>query len=561
MYYSQYRPQKFADLVGSEHIVSAITSALNNGKPGHAYFFTGSRGIGKTTTARLLAKALNCENPKNKVLLSKSETPEYISYEPCGRCASCEAIQKGASIDLIEIDAASNRGIDNIRELKDNVKLSPSSSKNKIYIIDEVHMLTTEASNALLKTLEEPPANVYFILCTTNPEKVLDTIKSRCIQFKFTRPSIDEIIVKLRKITKDQKYEISDEKLKRIAIISKGAYREAETLLEQLINGDEYTLKILNEQESDYYEFVRFLAIGDRGDAIRFVHKVYNSGVSLEDWTEKLIQYIRTLMLEKIGVKGVDNTFELNDVELELIKEIDENYLKEMLTIFSKAMEEFKYTVVPTLPLEIAVVEAGRTDKSTEIKTSDIKPEQTYKTPANNNKNPDKKVESYDDGSKKGIEKKKTIDRNNEVDNSKEEVVKTKIGDTVRQAKEDSKHKEVKAFPYQKLIENIKPFNHSIHVMLHSCEVAHFDGQKLLLTAYYSFHKERIMSRKIRDIIEKAATELYGAEVIINCDLSDKKPESRKLTDRNIKITGSKGVSDDTADVFEKIFGDEMEEV
>lgn len=596
MLYTEYRPQKFNELVNSDYIVSTLTGGLAKANPPHAYFFTGSRGIGKTTTARLLAKALNCEKPVTKEELIKNGSPDYIQMEPCGKCKSCVAVAEGNHLDLIEIDAASNRGIDNIRDLRDKVSLSPTMSKNKVYIIDEVHMLTTEASNALLKTLEEPPAHAFFILCTTNPEKVLDTIKSRCIKIQFNRPSIEDISAKLRKIANDKKFEISDEKLKRIAVLSKGAFRESETLLEQLMNGESYVAKILNEQESDYFEFTSLLLDDNKKEAIQFIHIVYQEGISLESWTEKYIEYLRSLMLQKLNITGIDNTIELNELEKSLVDNTSIEIIKLYIELFTNAVSEFKYTVIPSLPLEMAIVSIPANDnaKGLSNQKNDNPSQKTEKEgnikfdpESNLAKEPNHKQDTNDND--KVASKSKAIDT--ATDTAKPTVTDTStssakatetasLSDTVLstdtetgtsktvQSKETSKkHEENKKadnpkpqvklkFPYADLIETIKPQNHSIHVMLRACQVDSFDGEKLNVLAFYSFHKERLMSRKIRDIIEDTAQKVVGNKVVFNCILSDKKPNATRLTDKNIVPTNAK---DDVVEVFEKVFEDELE--
>ena len=214
MFYTQYRPQRFSELVGLDKVAQAILSQLAKGAIPHALFFCGPRGTGKTTTARLVAKALNCAKPGK-------------DNEPCGKCPSCKAVAAGRFLDLIEIDAASNRGIDDIRDLREKIKLLPTEAKYKVYIIDEVHMLTTEAFNALLKTLEEPPKHAVFILCTTDPQKVPATIKSRCQRFEFKRASVASVVQKLETIVADQQVAVAKEDLKLIAAASQGGFRDA----------------------------------------------------------------------------------------------------------------------------------------------------------------------------------------------------------------------------------------------------------------------------------------------------------------------------------------------
>ncbi len=218
----RYRPQSFDDLVGQKQVSQALANAINTNRVGHAYLFTGARGVGKTSTARILAKCLNCE---------KGPTPS-----PCGECDACVRITTGDDVDVLEIDGASNRGIDEIRQLRSNVGIRPSRSRNKIYIIDEVHMLTPQAFNALLKTLEEPPEHVKFIFCTTDPEKIPITVLSRCQRFDFPGIRTESIMGRLREIVDAENAEADDEALALLARRAGGSMRDSQSLLEQLLS-------------------------------------------------------------------------------------------------------------------------------------------------------------------------------------------------------------------------------------------------------------------------------------------------------------------------------------
>ncbi|GAJ03374.1 unnamed protein product, partial [marine sediment metagenome] len=250
---------------GQKHITQTLINAISLNRISHAYIFSGPRGVGKTTTARILAKSLNCE---------KGPTPH-----PCNKCERCIRITDGYSMDVTEIDGASNRGIDDIRDLRNKVKFAPAEGKYKVYIIDEVHMLTTEAFNALLKTLEEPPSHVIFIFATTNPHKIPSTILSRCQWFNFRRISLADIVAKLKMIAKDEELNINDKTLNMIARSSTGSMRDAESTLDQIIAycGKEITSQSIREvlgiiEEEIFFEFIETIIKDDTLKGIEIIN-------------------------------------------------------------------------------------------------------------------------------------------------------------------------------------------------------------------------------------------------------------------------------------------------
>jgi DNA polymerase-3 subunit gamma/tau len=292
----RYRPQQFADLVGQEPVAQALVNALKSGRVAHAYLFTGARGVGKTSTARILAKALNCEKGPD---CEKGPAPT-----PCDQCESCKAIAAGSDVDVLEIDGASNRRIEEVRDIRQNVQFRPTRGRYKIYIIDEVHMLTKEAFNALLKTLEEPPPHVKFIFATTDAQKVPITILSRCQRFDFSGISSERIIDRLRDVTKAEHVEADDEALELIARRAGGSMRDAQSLLDQLLafGGDRLTIeqvhKLLGTADEDQVASLAAGVIGkDAPQALALLAAGLDRGLQIGELLDQLIDYWRDLML------------------------------------------------------------------------------------------------------------------------------------------------------------------------------------------------------------------------------------------------------------------------
>jgi DNA polymerase III subunit gamma/tau len=349
----QYRPKNFDEVIGQEHIVNALKNAITAKRVHHAYIFSGPRGVGKTSLARIFAKALNCEAGP--------------TVTPCGKCNSCMEIARGASLDVIEIDGASNRGIDEIRELRESAKLSPAYSRFKIYIIDEVHMLTTEAFNALLKTLEEPPEHVKFLFATTHPQKVIPTILSRCQKFQFSLLPIEKIVKKLKNILTVENVKVEENLIFAVARAAAGSFRDAESLLDQIVpiiseNGEVGDilafLGIVDEETLN--QAVKYFLEKNPAGAFDLIDKVVKDGKDLGVLLSGLIEALRDCLLAKLSAQAFAQAVELPPQSREFLSAAGKKYstaeLLKGVDLFITAKELAHRLGNVRIPLELAFV-------------------------------------------------------------------------------------------------------------------------------------------------------------------------------------------------------------
>lgn len=359
----KWRPMVFEDVVGQEHVTTTLKNAIATNRLAHAYIFSGPRGVGKTTSARILAKAINCENG--------GPTPT-----PCNQCVSCQEITSGRSLDVLEIDGASNRGIDEIRNLRDTVRFMPMRGGHKIYIIDEFHMITKDAFNALLKTLEEPPERVIFIFATTEPHKVLPTILSRCQRFDFKRVSTAKMVERMRYICKEEGISIDDESLFSIAQMADGGMRDAMTLLDQVISfcgmnvsvdQVRQALGLINQQM--YFELVDVIRQRDVKNMFEFVAKVLDSGWDITEFLHGFLEHLRNMLVAKTcGRHSLTEVFEAyQEKYFQQGGHFSETDLMRMMNLVSDTIQKIKWSVKQKFVFELALMKLVHMDSSVQL--------------------------------------------------------------------------------------------------------------------------------------------------------------------------------------------------
>ncbi|NCT55276.1 DNA polymerase III subunit gamma/tau [bacterium] len=537
MFYRKYRPQNFSQVNGNSEIKTSLINTLVKGKLPHAFLFSGPRGTGKTTLARILAKSLACESFTD-------------NNDACCKCDTCLSLQSGRYADLIEIDAASNNSVENIRDLNDKVALAPTHGKFKFYIIDEVHMLSKGAFNALLKTLEEPPKNTYFVLATTEPDKVPATIKSRCQLFTLKPAKNEDIVLNLKRILKEEKKELTEKDLLQIARASKGGYRDAVTMLEQVIVGGLSVKDVINTEGLEFtIRFFEQVLTANTANCINLIDDYAKSGNSLENWNKEILFYLRQVILLQ------NNLVDLCEIETNLLsiasdqaKLFSRQILLKSLKAFSESLENIKYAYVPTLPIEVATLEV----------IDLIHPEEIYSSNSNGSPSLDDVSPKVDNTDTKSSTKKSTADDVKKTENSKKEASVSKSTAVNESSKKvldqlddlqklvDSQKAEAEPvaqlpivtttvgnFSWGEFTERVQDSKPSLSTALNACRYIGFNEKVLIIEASFSFHKERIDLRGTKDFLIKILNEYLDDKYDLQCNLQNN--ANTDLTDKNVE--------------------------
>lgn len=487
--YRKYRSQTLEELVGQPAVKSALKSALAEGKLAHAYLFYGPRGTGKTSTARILAKIVNCEGTTNL---------------PCNKCEMCISITGGSNMDVIEMDAASNRGIEDIRSLRENIKLSPSKAFKKVYIIDEVHMLSPEAFNALLKTLEEPPSHVLFILATTELAKIPQTILSRVQKLEFKQASMEELKEAMAKVAKAEKIKIDEEALTALAKYAQGSFRDGIKLLDLLSSFERIDQKIIEENLGagvfeDIGVILENIAQRESSQALKNLNLEFNKGVNVKELTLSFMDMLRQIFLMKHDLGESLVKVEVSPDKYKILENLankfEMDHLIRTLDAFQKSLEQGRFASITSLPLELAVVESAQSsDKSLSVIS---KPVIGLKT--------ESKEPITDDTQK-------LMDRWNYV------------------------------------LETVKAFNFSLEALLRSAKISECGQSQIVVEVPYSFHQRILEAPKSKDLLESIFSDILGRGVKVSTVLGQKPVRREELA--NVEMAADDEIIKIASEIF-----------
>jgi len=542
----KYRPQSFLDVIGQDHVTQTLINAFKKNRVGQGYIFTGPRGVGKTTTARILAKGLNCKNSKNG--------------NPCNKCNICDEITEYRNLDVLEIDGASNRGIEEIRNLRELIKFSPMNSLYKIFIIDEVHMLTNQAFNALLRTLEEPPAHGKFIMCTTDIHKVPDTIISRCQRFDFNRISINDIKESVNSILSKEKINSDLESVEAIAVKSEGSMRDALSILDQIIAFSDNKInykdveKILGLVSSELY-FRLTNSINDKNSdlLLETLTEIRNGGIPIDDVVKGLNVHIRNLMYASLndGVKALEMS---DDLKKEYVKSSKLWDIRDLLRI-TEVLNDLELNInrsnQPYIMFEISALKLLEMDQSISIEELLNQSSNNVKDDVSTEKDQKKDDSILNNEIEEKVIKDKVIEKNevHKKDEKPDKVIEEKNDDDLSLDIESMKGK------WSTIITNVTNVRTSIGIVLEHSSPIDFDKKALKIGVYNQPKFSLDLLNNNKEVIEKVIANELKQRVSINFSEIHNKSDTVDLKEQS---TANKNNDSDAMDSVIELFDGEI---
>jgi DNA polymerase-3 subunit gamma/tau len=497
--YRKWRPRTFDEVVGQEHVVRTLRNALVSGRIHHAYLFAGPRGTGKTTLARLLAKAVNCLAPEGQ--------------RPCNECTICQAVNEGRLLDLIEIDAASNTGVDDVRELRERVGFRPNEGRYKVYVIDEVHMLSNAAFNALLKTLEEPPPHAIFVLATTESHKIPATVISRCQRFDFRRVPVSEIVARLEWMTKQEHIQADQQALTLIARQATGSMRDAESLLDQLASYDDSGITVSEVHAAlgtganeTVIQITNALAEGNVAQGLGSINTAVDEGADPRQFARQMVEHLRTLLLLRLESDVLPP--HVSDDQLPQLKTqaaaFSRRALAQAVRLFNQAADEAKGGWQPQLPLEMAFIEAMLLPGS---EASSSPPPSSRRSTSSSAPPKPAPVRSASPSPSRTHAK------------AVREPAPTYKAPPTGGA---SLTPETLRGRWAEFLDALRPRNLSLEALVRSCEPVAVEGDVVVLGFAHKFHRSKVEEEQKKQIVEDVLSTLFGRQYRVRCILSDR---------------------------------------
>ena len=535
--YRQYRPKNFDELLGQDHITTTLKNQIQKENIGHAYLFSGTRGTGKTSAAKIFSRAVNCLNP--------------IDGNPCNECENCKGILEETIMDVIEMDAASHNSVEDIRDLREKVVYPPSKVKYKVYIIDEVHMLTKSAFNALLKTLEEPPKHLIFILATTEPERLPQTILSRCQRFDFKRITYQDLVLNMKNILKDINLDVDDDVLNLIARNSDGAMRDALSLLDKCISfsgnkiGYEDAINILGMVNKDLiFNLIDDIRAKNLEKSLMSIDEIIQNGKDIHQFMKDIIIHFRNLMVAKSS-NNSENVLEIDDLDnyKAQSKSMDMDYILKALEIFTEAESQAKWSSQPRILLELATIRLVNTEdepsllerlERLEKGMAPIKRTQEKPTPKKSNL----------------ANKEPIIEKRAKTEKAKEDIKKAEIIDD---GKELALQTVVEEWP--NVLQQIKSSKISLYALIIEGELLSFDNN-LLTIGYlegFGFHQQAVSKSDNNQFVNNLVSKYFNKNISVRFVMAGKKPQAKESNEETSK--------DDAIQEVVDFFGEDIVEI